>query len=99
MDKNDLKFLKYRIHGIDYLKFFKALKRLRIDFLQNHRSEFNFLYKFKEYGIHYLKFLKDAIDLNLREIVDVKDLMELNQRPILYWVFLNYVKERRDENN
>jgi len=91
----DLHYFKYRVHGINYLKFYKDLKKRGLDFLIQHKDEFFYLSRYVEFGSDYLSFLNDAIELNLNDIVDMKDFREQINSCILKWVFMN----GRSENN
>ena len=95
----DNHYLKYRLYGISYLKFYKSLKKLGIEFLIEHNEELFYLTRYEEYGFEYLKFLNDAIELKLDEIVDMKDFRDHRYSSILKWVFLNLERGRRNENN
>ena len=92
-------FLKYRLYRISYLKFYKSLKRLGIEFLTEHFDESFYLAQYKEFGYEYLKFLHDAIKLKLDEIVNMKDFREHKYSSILKWVFMSIEEDRRNENN
>jgi len=95
----DLYYFKYRVHGINYLKFYKDLKKLGLDFLIQHKHEFFYLSRYVEYGPDYLSFLNDVIELNLNDIVDMKDFREHRNSCILKWVFMNIDGNGRSENN
>lgn len=99
IDFRELHFFKYRLYGKTYLKFYKTLKRLGIEFLIEHGDEFYYLSKYKEYGPEFLKFLSDAIELRLNEIVDLRNFRESRYACILKWVFRSLDRNRRDENN
>ncbi len=99
MDKRDLHFFKYRLHGKIYLKFYRDLKKFRLETLINHYEEFYFLTKYKEYGLEFLKFLNAAIELKIVEIIDMKDLIEFKESCILKWVFMNLDDDGRNKNN
>ncbi|MEE9377283.1 MAG: hypothetical protein V3V33_04520 [Candidatus Lokiarchaeia archaeon] len=87
------------MYGITYLRFYKALKKLRIEFLVEHIEEFYYLSKYREYGIKYLKFLGDAINLELDEIVNMKGLRKPTNSCILKWAFMSLNDKGRSENN
>ena len=91
----DLHYFKYSVHGIIYLKFYRDLKKLGLDYLIQHKEEIFYLSRYAEYGSDYLSFLNDAIELNLNDIVDMKDFREQINSCILKWVFMN----GRSENN
>ena len=99
MDKRDFHFLKYRLYGIQYLRFYKNLKKLGIEFLTDHSEEFYYLKRYQEYGLEYLNFLNDAINLNIDEIVDMKNNREIRNTCILKWVLMNLNGEGRNKNN
>ncbi len=99
MDKKDFHFLKYRLYGIQYLRFYKILKKLGIESLIDHTEELYYLNRYKEYGPEYLKFLNDAINLKIDEIVDMRDIREIRNNCILKWVFMKLNGEGRNKNN
>jgi len=95
----DLHYFKYRIRGINYLRFYKALKKHGLDFLIQHKDEFFYLSRYIEFGPNYLNFLNDSIELDLNDIVDMKDFREHRNSCILKWVFMNIDGNGRSENN
>lgn len=99
MERRELHFLKYRLHGKLYLEFYKTLKKLNIAFLTQHTDESYYISKYKEYGKIYLDFLYDAIELKLHEIVDMKGFREHQDACILKWVYMDSDRDRRSENN
>ncbi|KKK40973.1 hypothetical protein LCGC14_2896480 [marine sediment metagenome] len=99
MDKRDLHYFKYRLHGINYLRFYKNLKKFGLENLTEHREEFYYLHKFKEFGPTYLNFLYDALIMKLDDIIDMKDHRELNPSCILKWVYMSLDWDGKDENN
>ena len=99
IDIRDIHFLKYRLYGPNYLRFYKDLKKLDLEFITEHSEEFFYLSRYIEYGLEYLKFLQDAIKLNLDEIVDMKDFRESKNGCILKWVFMDADEDRRRIDN
>ena len=53
INTRDNHFLKYRLYGLSYLKFYKSLKKLGIEFLIEHNEELFYLKRYEEYGFEY----------------------------------------------
>lgn len=81
------------------MKFLKALEKLGIEFLTQHSKECFYIRRYKEFGFNFLNFLRDSINLNLNEIVNMKELREPINSCILYWALKESDETRRDENN
>lgn len=85
--KLDLHYLIFKVRGTEYLEYIRDLKKLDFEVLLMHENETLYFSKFKDYGIDFLRFLKETLRYNLPEIIDKRRMNIKIEQSLLKWVF------------